>query len=232
MLTRLERGYWGDRGNRIPSGSSPEETCHPPGTGWPVRRRCRAFSLVELLVVLTILVVLGSLYSGSNSGKKKRARQVACQDNLRKLYISLQIYSRENDGWFPNAPKATTSEEPLDLLIPKYTADTSILICPGSKDPSLPSGERVGNHRISYAYYSGRRAGSSTQVLATDRQVGTRSKGAGEVAFSTTGKPPANNHGDAGGNLLFTDGEVKSSPAKLTMSLDFPPEVICLNPRP
>ena len=190
-----------------------------------------AFSLIELLIVAAIIIVLASMYSGSNSRSKKAATMMACQDNLRKLFISLQIYARENSGWFPRVHEAASAEEPLDLLIPKYTVDTRIFICPGSGDPALASGESIRQRRISYAYYSGRRPESASQVLATDRQVDARSKAVGQTAFSTTGKAPGNNHGGDGGNLLFTDGEVKSSPARLTMAIDFPPDVSCLNPR-
>jgi prepilin-type N-terminal cleavage/methylation domain-containing protein len=202
--------------------------CHPRLAH---RRGREAFSLVELLVVAAILLVLAGMYTGTSSRKRQRAAMTACQDNLRKLFIGLQIYSRENSGWFPRVPQATSPAEALDLLVPKYTADTRMFICPGSKDPALPSGESIRKRRISYAYYMGRRIDATSQVLLSDRQVDNRSKKAGELAFSASGRGPGSNHGAEGGNLLFTDGEVKVSPPVLNDALEFPPDVSCLNPQ-
>ncbi len=189
-----------------------------------------AFSLVELLVVAAILLVLAGMYTGTSSRKRQRAAMVTCQNNLRRLFIGLQIYERENSGWFPRVPQASSPAEALDLLIPKYTADTRIFTCPGSKDSELPSGESIRKSRISYAYYMGRRLSSTSEVIVSDRQVDNRSKKAGELAFSGSGRGPGSNHGAEGGNLLFTDGEVKISPPVLTDAIEFPPDVSCLNP--
>ena len=104
--------------------------------------------------------------------------------------------------------------------------------CPGSKDAPVPSGESLRQHKISYAYYMGRRATEAQQVLLSDRQVNPQAKGQGEYAFSSTGKPPGNNHGKLGGNFLFCDGHTEATPPQVPFSLTLTNGVVLLNPNP
>jgi len=120
----------------------------------------------------------------------------------------------------------------LGALVPKYSADTTIFICPGGRDAAIPSGEPLRQHKISYAYFMGRRLDTPQAPLLSDRQINAEPKRAGEFAFSQTGKPPGNNHHKFGGNFLLGDGSVLDSPAQLTFSLAAEPGVVLLNPKP
>src|SRR5579859_3549100 len=115
-----------------------------------------AFSLIELLVTVAIILILTTLYFGPNNANRQQALKRSCQKNLEKLYVSMEIYANEHGGTFPEVGGARSSEEALDVLVPKYTSDTSAFICPGSKDSALPSGEPLRGRKISYAYYMGR----------------------------------------------------------------------------
>jgi prepilin-type processing-associated H-X9-DG protein len=190
-----------------------------------------AFSLIEMLVVLALLIVLTTLYWGSSSGSRQRQAQTACQKNLQTAFIALDIYGKEHAGRFPEAPGAQTSEEPLALLVPRYTSDTSVFICPGSGDSQLAPGESLLKGRISYAYYMGRAATDTQTVLMSDKQVNTQSKAQGQLVFSSTGKPPGNNHNKYGGNLMFCDGHVELSPPCASVPLALSQGVVLLNPK-
>jgi prepilin-type N-terminal cleavage/methylation domain-containing protein/prepilin-type processing-associated H-X9-DG protein len=191
------------------------------------------FSLIELLAVAAILLLLFTLYWGSGSSdNQQRQVQKECQTRLQKIYIAMDIYANDHAGKFPELAGARTSEEALDALVPRYTVDTPVFICPGAKDPPLPAGQSFRQHKISYAYYMGRRAADSPQALLSDQQVNSESKTAGEYAFSTTGKPPGNNHGKLGGNFLFCDGRAEPAPARLPFSLLLTQGVVLLNPNP
>ncbi len=144
----------------------------------------------------------------------------------------MQIYANEHNGKFPVAAGATTSEEPLDELIPHYTVDTSIFICPASKDQSLPSGESIRKRKISYAYYMGRRAEDADAPLMSDSQVDTLPKVPGALAFSTNGLAPGNNHEARGGNFLFGDGHADFSPPQIPFAAGLTQGVVLLNPKP
>ena len=190
------------------------------------------FSVIELLVVAAILVVLTTVMWGPASRNRQQTALKACAQNLEKSYLALQVYANDDAGKLPSTTNALTSEEPLSLLVPKYTADTSIFICPGSGDSALPSGAPFGNRRISYAYYMGQRLGGGQAPLMSDRQVNTLPKQAGDAVFSATGKPPGNNHRKNGGNFLFGDGHVDMTPPELSFSLVTTQGVVLLNPKP
>ena len=190
------------------------------------------FSLVELIIVLALLIILTTMMWGFASESHQHAAQRACQQNLEKIYVALQIYANDFSGRLPAVTNALTSEEPLSLLVPRYTADTSIFICPGSKDSRLPSGVSFADRRISYAYYMRQRLGDARQPLMSDWQVNTLPKHAGDLVFSATGKPPGNNHYKYGGNILFCDGHVELTPPRLPFSLATSNGVVLLNPKP
>jgi prepilin-type N-terminal cleavage/methylation domain-containing protein/prepilin-type processing-associated H-X9-DG protein len=190
------------------------------------------FSLIELLIVLALMLVLMTMYYGAGSSSHQARMKKNCEQNLLKIYVAMEIYANDNHGKFPQTAGARTSEEVLDVLVPRYTADTAIFICPGSKDSSLPAGESFRKATISYAYYMGRRASDKTEALMSDRQTDTQPKKAGDPVFSTTGKKPGNNHHKYGGNFLFCDGRVEASPILIPFPLALSTNVELLNPRP
>jgi prepilin-type N-terminal cleavage/methylation domain-containing protein/prepilin-type processing-associated H-X9-DG protein len=190
------------------------------------------FSLVELLITLALILILTTMYWGFNSRSNQRTQQKACQKNLQKIFIALEIYANDHAKKFPVVASARTSEEALDVLVPRYTADTATFICPGSKNAELPAGESFLKRRISYAYYMGRRSADTAEALMSDKQVDTQAKTAGQQIFSTTGKPPGNNHHKFGGNFLFCDGHMELTPARAPFSLALTQGVVLLNPKP
>lgn len=188
------------------------------------------FSLIELLVVAAILLILTTLYWGPNNANRQQALKRVCQKNLEKIYVAMEIYANDNAARFPNKEGARTSEQALDVLVPRYTSDTSPFICPGTKDAPLPGGESFRTRKISYAYYMGRSLTNSQLALMSDTQVDTQAKAAGQAAFSTTGKPPGNNHRQFGGCFLFCDGHAEMSPAQTPFALGLTRAEVLLNP--
>ncbi len=193
--------------------------------------RSRAgFSVLELLVVVAILLILFTIYWGLAGKNTRVGERKSCAKNLQRTLIAMEIFATDHGGKFPEVPGAKTPAEALDLLLPKYTVDASAFICPASKDAELPSGVSIARQKISYAYFMGRRKGAAGELLFSDRQVDALPKTAGQAVFSATGQAPGNNHGNAGGNFLFTDGRVEWSPPRLPFSLALPPGVVLLNP--
>src|SRR5215207_8270862 len=79
------------------------------------RRLDMAFSLIELLVTVVIILILATMFWGSGSPSRKRQQRLNCQKNLQTIYIPLQIYANEHAGRFPALLSAKTSNQPLDL---------------------------------------------------------------------------------------------------------------------
>ena len=189
------------------------------------------FSLLELLITLALVFVIATLYFGFSTPHKARSARAACRSNLQKIFLALEIYAQDNAGRFPVVAGADYSREPLALLVPRYSVDLGIFHCPGTGVAPTPEASlRLG--KTSYAYYMGQRSGGTPAALLSDAQVNTHSKSAGDPVFSATGKPPGNNHRPVGGNILFSDGRVESSPTNLVFALPVTGGVVLLNPKP
>jgi prepilin-type N-terminal cleavage/methylation domain-containing protein/prepilin-type processing-associated H-X9-DG protein len=63
----------------------------------------RGFSLVELLVVISVIALLIALLLPSLSRSRQAAQRVACLSNLRQMAIAAQAYVNENKGSYPIA---------------------------------------------------------------------------------------------------------------------------------
>jgi len=189
-----------------------------------------AFSLIELLLVLALLLILTVLSARRFTTSARKRELAACGGNLQKIYLALGFYRNDN-GAYPFLPEAQTSAEPLSLLVPKGTTDTEIFICPGSGDKPLPESEPFNKRRISYDYYMGRATNDDPHaIILSDWQVDALPKERGHLIFSLDGKKPGNNHGAVGGNLLSCGGAVLFSPPKAQQDFVFPPTVKLLGP--
>lgn len=185
-----------------------------------------------MLVVLALMIVMIVMLGGSGSRSRQERDKLGCQKNLQLAYIALEIFANDHEGLFPVVAAAKTSEEPLSLLVPKYTVATESFICPGGKDSALPNAEPFAQRKISYAYYMGLRATDTGAPLMTDRQVNMDHKAAREPLFSSTGSAPGNNHHKYGGNVLFAGGDIKMSRPRAEFSLAPTQQVVLLNPKP
>ena len=61
----------------------------------------RAFTLVELLIVIGIIALLIALLLPSVSGTRAHALRIKCSANLRTLGHVVHQYANENKGWIP-----------------------------------------------------------------------------------------------------------------------------------
>jgi prepilin-type N-terminal cleavage/methylation domain-containing protein/prepilin-type processing-associated H-X9-DG protein len=60
-------------------------------------RRCAAFTLVELLVVVAVIGILAGLLLPALAQAKARAKSSACLSNLRQLGVATLMYAHDND---------------------------------------------------------------------------------------------------------------------------------------
>jgi len=68
----------------------------------PEQERPRAFTLIEMLVVIAIIGLLASFLFPALLKAKERGKTVFCQNNLRNLGIALRKYCQLYDGYFPD----------------------------------------------------------------------------------------------------------------------------------
>lgn len=62
----------------------------------------RAFSLIELLVVITVIAILAALWLPVWSRSKQMARRTACSSQLKQQFLAWRLYLDDNDGRFPD----------------------------------------------------------------------------------------------------------------------------------
>ena len=191
------------------------------------------FTLIELLVVVALIMVMYIMAYGPAQKSYQEKQLVACQKNLLMIQIALKIYAADYHDSYPVVPGALTAEIPLSLLVPRDTTETSIFVCPGSARRRLPEAEPFTNRKISYAYYMGHTVHDAADaMLLSDAQVNSRSRHTGEPMFSVSGKRPADNHRQFGGNVLFCDGHAEQFPAVAPRDFTFLDPVVLLNPTP
>src|SRR5690242_17534102 len=61
----------------------------------------RAFTLVELLVVIAIIAVLLAILLPVLSGAREYARQAKCASNMRQIVLAMLMYANDNEGTLP-----------------------------------------------------------------------------------------------------------------------------------
>ena len=189
-----------------------------------------AFSLIELLLVLALILILTFLGAGQLTTSARRRELAACGSNLQKIYLALSLCRNDNSA-YPFLQSAQTSAEALDLLVPKCTTETGIFICPASGDKALPESEAFAKRRISYDYYMGRATNDDANaVILSDWQINALPKQRGQLIFSPDGKGPGRNHKDKGGNLVTCSGSLVFSAPQAAQDFVFPPTVKLLGP--
>lgn len=65
------------------------------------RAAVRAFTLVEMLLVVAVLALLISILLPTLTQSKNAAITVICQSRLRQMQTACVSYSQDNAGWFP-----------------------------------------------------------------------------------------------------------------------------------
>ena len=84
----------------------------------------KAFTLVELILVVTILGILSALVLPTFQGHITQAKETAVQDNLKVIRTQIELYKMHHNGIPPGYING--SEAPTSLLALQFTATTSV----------------------------------------------------------------------------------------------------------
>ncbi len=116
----------------------------------------KGFTISELLVVFTIVIVLGCLMAPFVQYSRHRMEKITCTNNLRELGLGLYIYAREHAGEFPPSIQTLYEED--------YLADRGCMDCPGTKIVGTPEA-------TDYIYTAGLSVrGPSLEILVKDKE--------------------------------------------------------------
>lgn len=98
----------------------------------------RAFTLIEMMVVLVIIGILITLLLPALARTRESGRSTVCLNNLHQIGISLQIYVQENQNHLPvmydrpvNNPTSVSAS--LDDTLFPYVGISNIFRCPSDR---------------------------------------------------------------------------------------------------
>ena len=72
------------------------------GSCLPIRFR-QAFTLVELLVVISLIALIAGLLLPALSKARRQAKSTVCKNNLRQMGLATMLYGQDNGGRLPYA---------------------------------------------------------------------------------------------------------------------------------
>ncbi len=80
--------------------------------------RRSGFSLLELILVISLMGILGTMVAPSLTAFRNRAERLVCNNNLRSLHVSLASYLADNKQW------PQISEELQEEQVARFWVDT------------------------------------------------------------------------------------------------------------
>ena len=117
------------------------------------RRSSAAFTLIELLVVIAIIAILAAILFPVFAQARAKARQTACQSNIRQMGLAVTMYGQDYDERFPLAASALSATMFLNWhnFVDPYVKNKQIWDCPSATLPLLDS---MGNPVCHYGFNS------------------------------------------------------------------------------
>ncbi len=114
----------------------------------------KAFTLIELLMVISILTLLMALLLPALSRARKQARAVACQSRQRGWSLLFAAYQNDNDGRFPDRWCSVWDDEtgerryedlPWPGRMERYSGSDlrAAMVCPSAAKPVSPDSYRA-----------------------------------------------------------------------------------------
>lgn len=117
-------------------------SAHKPGTEEVMRER-RLFTLIELLIVISIIAVLAALLLPALHKAKQAAYNTSCTNNLKQIVLSCNTYLQDSNEWILEARTSTIDYTKwFDRLRKKEylgKAGDKVLFCPLDKTSALTS---------------------------------------------------------------------------------------------
>ena len=167
-----------------------------------------AFTLIELLTVITIIAILAAILFPVFASAREKARQTMCASNLQQLGLCVLQYAQDYDEALPFGNGSGGQGWAGQIF--SYTKSSGIFVCPDDSTP--PATWPSLYMRVSYGYnenlsnYQGDHpplplskftAPASTAMIFETRGSIANVSGAGGPIVSTEGSSPAR----AGGTL-------------------------------
>jgi len=201
----------------------------------------RAFTLVELLVTISIIAILAALLLPALTASGSRAKRIACESQLHQLGLGFHTFAQDHNGKFPMAVPVGDGGS-LEFVQSGYLVNglfyfgfrhfqtlggilqsPTILICPA--DLRLPAANFAALQNSNVSYFVGVNADGlqPMTILAGDGNLTNRTTIVNGAVGTRLGWTEAQHHFQ--GNVLFADGHVEewgqNQPGALAASENF-----------
>jgi prepilin-type processing-associated H-X9-DG protein len=190
----------------------------------------RAFTVLELMMVVVVIVVLAGMVLAKLSKAKAYAPRIQCVNNLKQIGLSFRIFQQDNGQYPMNLQGAsggtmeytngTGAYRHFQALSNELTVP-HLVHCPNDKDRTSATNFTTdfNNSHVSYFLGLNASADNETNLLAGDRNISVKGAPArnGLLEITTNQVSSSNNltvgwtkemHNECG-NVLFADSHVE-----------------------
>ena len=197
----------------------------------------RAFTFIELLIVLAVFAVLASFFLPAYTGNRAPASRIQCVNNLKQVGLAFKLWAGDHQEKFPMQVSVTNGGT-LELMdsgktfmhfavISNELSTPKVLVCPAdrTRKPAANFSADLDNTKISY--FVGVDAEStllSQMFLSGDFNITNGHRAVGGILELTTNEitewTDALHHRQ--GNVGLADGSVQQfSSSRLRQALEF-----------
>jgi competence protein ComGC len=184
--------------------------------------RLRAFTLVELIVIVAVAVLLLLMVVPAISRQKDRSHRITCANNLKQIGMAFKTFGLDSNDQFPMYVEAKHggSLEALStgevfrhfLAISNELSTPKILVCPADTRP--PASNFFGLANANLSYFIGMDANDSTPAmfLTGDRNLTNGTVLPPDHILIVTSNNPVNWNHELHrfmGNVGLSDGSVQ-----------------------
>jgi prepilin-type N-terminal cleavage/methylation domain-containing protein/prepilin-type processing-associated H-X9-DG protein len=193
------------------------------------QRNIRAFTLVELLVVIGVIAILIAMLLPAMAKARSQAKTMACRSNLRQVGIYLEMYANDWKGWVYPPGLGADPSKPRDWRWPVHVFKPAVwnppvLTCPNDVEPAEEHSYVLNSHLAQHNIkFSSKIMGNTVVGMTAADVVVMGEKRTGEPDYYMDGDSPTNPNGDfdrvvepyrhgakLGSNYLFLDLHVDS----------------------
>lgn len=187
------------------------------------------FTLVEMVVIVSILGMLAAVLLPAFSNAREQARQVSCASKLFQIGLGIRQYVADYNGYYPLAIHTIPNCTWVDRLYPYYVHLPEVFECPSSNASYVPgcpgptSSDLNADPVVGAYAMNDLRQGKPTLPISRFRHPESTIivlDGRGMAGFVNPGRNPINSTKDltsagvvirhgTGDNLLFADQHVK-----------------------